>query len=730
MRYLVALFVMFFTINSSVVGLDALDSFFRDTKKMMRQAKQLKKNARSFLENDDNNNDWDYKTNSSSYTHDRNTDQNGFKYSSNMAYIDKIFPKYRIKKIKLNPNGDKVVCLIEDRATRVIKIFSANNRNFWNQTVKESTPINNFELFGGNIVYDYKDKNGNTCVAAVNSKLERREVKVNTGVKSVRYIAGNNAVVVECYYGNSKYAVYRIDSHSCKQIAEPSQPVMSFFNLDLSAIEIVVKIDEDGRLNVYVPRKKKTKKKNSKDFWGSNEDYEENSVSFDSDEVEEDTQNLSLVKCIDNPDQERPISVDNEGNIWWVRIEHGHNQSAFIIEKVNPDTQSITKVFSIHGVSALDQVRISINSKGYPIFATFNGNKYQHFVINPEKNKSIGGHIDNINDKLKEHWYLVNTSSNDDRFWLICESISNAPEKFYIYDTRIGSLKRPDEIDNLSSNVNIGYIRQTSCQFIPVTGTKEKLQIFVTKGTFSGGNGLSSTDAPCVILLNSEEQYHRGYMPIAQLLANRGCNVVCLNYSKEIGHESLLGDSDSVDRFKSYLATAVNWCTRNNLAKHGNIVLLAKNHSCVPAFDIFAKNEKIFNCFIALSPDENDLNRIANHDLSDQISKPVVFIFNDHLDDDEIKSAQHIGSDCSILSLKNNGITQWLHAVIVPFFLRKRFDMVRTEKLSQKEIDKYIDITKDDLNIFEDTWNSVDSDDTRDNDHQSNKWENFNYLNG
>lgn len=727
MRYLTALFIMFFAINSSVFG-DIIDDILINTKKVKRQAERVKSNVRDFLSGYD---DWDsHKTNSK--LNNRNVDQNGFKYSSNMAPIDKIFPKYRIKKIKLNPSGDKVVCLIEDKTTRVIRIFSTSNKNSWNQTVKESTPINNFELFGNNIIYEYKDKNGDVCVAAVNPKLDRRKIKINTGVRSVRFIGGNNAVIVECYYGDSKYVVYRVDSRSCEQIAEPAQPVTSFFNSDLSSVEVVVKVDDDGKLNVYVPRKKKTKKKNSKDFWGSSEDdEEENSVSFDSDEVEEDTQNLSLVKCIDSPDQERPISVDSEGNIWWIRIDHGSSQSAFIVEKVSQDTQSITKVFSIHGVSALDQVHVSVNSKGYPIFATFNGNKYQHFVIDSMKNSNVRGHINGINSHLS-NWCLVNVSLND-RFWLICEPRDNAPKRFYIYDTQSRLLKHFDETTSLSNNIDIKHVRQTSCQFIPVPGTKEKLQIFVTHGAFSGGNGLSSTDAPCVILLNSEEQYHRGYMPIAQLLANRGCNVVCLNYSKEIGHESLFGDLNSADRFKSYITTAVNWCTRNKLAKHGNVVLLAKNHSCVPSFDIFAKNEKIFNCFISLSPDENDINRITNHDLSDQISKPVIFVFSDHIDSDELKSVQHIGSDCSILSLKNNGITQLLHAIIVPFILRKRFnDIVRVENLSQKEIEKYIDITKDDLNVFEDTNNNIDD---VDNDNGSNKrnkkikeGSNFKYL--
>ncbi len=117
MRYLTTLFIMFFAINSSVFGLDALDSFFRDTKKIVRNAKQLKNNARSFLGGDDD--EWDtYKVSSRSKS--RKADQNGFKYSSTVAPIDKIFPKYRIRKIKLNPNGDKVVCLIEDKTTRVL----------------------------------------------------------------------------------------------------------------------------------------------------------------------------------------------------------------------------------------------------------------------------------------------------------------------------------------------------------------------------------------------------------------------------------------------------------------------------------------------------------------------------------------------------------------------------------------------------------------------------------
>ncbi len=245
-------------------------------------------------------------------------------------------------------------------------------------------------------------------------------------------------------------------------------------------------------------------------------------------------------------------------------------------------------------------------------------------------------------------------------------------------------------------------------------------------------------------------------MPTVQILANRGFNVLCLNCRKseedftkalreminsnieqrdeshedesdddeendgeKVKREELSPDElvkskriveESVDKAVADIKEAINWAVKNRLAKYGNIILFAENHSIIPAMRLFLKNQARFAGFIAIDPSEDDISRVSTFDYGNNL-KPTMILgsfersesINAFLD----KVPDVDESSFSVVSFKNL-IDEKLATGVVETFLHKIFTNKKIEPISQKDINS-LSFIKGEADVEESSDDSNDS---------------------
>lgn len=573
-----------------------------------------------------------------------------------------VFPKERIKIIDVSQDGQRIAYLTEEGKNRYIKVVPSQNQNLMSQVIKENYPINNFAFIGNNLLYTYFDEENNLKVKVQVSLSGKKQLGLPENLKSIRLFKGDKAFLAECYDGE-RYFLYRININtlSCSEPKELSGPIFSLFDKNLNPVLIIK--NENDLVNAYIePTKKELR-------------------TDDEDEVDMGVEDLVQVDQIENPSLSQYFSADNEKNCYKINIRKPQN--LLLIEQINPLKGTKQEIYKLKGVSNLSQCKVNIEPNGKPSFVTINSRRYQHYGWDPQ----VKDHIKIINHYFGS-WYRISTTG-DGKIWLICVVNDRSLDKFYLYDTRTHSLKM---ISHLNNSVKNSYLKATECHFVPLSGG-EYMQMFLTRGVNS------SSKSPLILMMNSNGQYKWEYMPIAQVLANRGCNVLCLNYRKdELASDSVENFEKSVTKATSDIAEAINWSVKNNIAQLGNIVLLAKKHSVIPAMQMFLKNQKIFAGYIGISPSDNDINMINSFSL-DKISKPTIYIGRFNNSEAMQSFMEKASADVTSIISSNDLINQKLMTGIIEAFLAKKFNNLMTENLSQVDVNS-LDVLQDGLNMI------------------------------
>lgn len=616
----------------------------------------------------------------------KNKETNPLKFLRRIPVLkrDTIFPKERVKTVSISPDGQKIAYLLEEGKNRYIKIEPSLNQSIMSQVIREEQPISNFTFVGKNLIYTYYDEENNLKVKAQASFSEKKSLELPDNLKSIRFFKNKSACLAECYDGE-RYVLYKIGMNdlSCQEIKELSEPIQSLFDRNLSPFLIIK--NENDLTNVYVESKSRKKQLS-----------EEDEVDIGS----EDEVQRNQIDQIENPNLAKYFSVDNERNCYKASVQKPQN--LLTIEKIDPFKGTKNILYKLNGIFNLSQCKINIDQNGKPSFVTVSSRRYQHFSWDEQ----IKEHIKILNNKCGS-WYQINTTS-DGMIWLICVVNDRAQDKFVLYDTRTHNLRMISKINNFMNN---SYLKSTECYFLHFVD-KEYDQMFLTRGVNS------TISSPLILMTNSSGQYKWEYMPIVQTLANRGYNVMCLNYRKDdLSSKSAEDLENSIAKSASDIVAAVNWAITNRIVKSGNIVLLAKKHSIIPAIHVLLKNQKSFSGLVAISPSNSDMEGLVNSYELEQNAKPVLFLGRFNNSESMSSLMEKMSEQTTSVISSNTLINQKLMTGIIEAFLAKRFDNPNVEVVSQKDINS-LDIMRDGLSIIKpaDDSNVIAEDDDKDED--------------
>lgn len=668
-----------------------------------------------------------------------------------------VFSKEEVKAVEVSFDGKQVVCLIKEGKNRYLKSISIDKKDN-SQIIREKYPIDNFVLLGKNILYTYHDKNGFIKVKIRTTFYTNQLLSLPEKLRSVRFFKNDEECLAECY-DEEGYMLYNIKRDArtgkflCDELKKLNGPVQSLFDKDLNPI-LVIK-NENGLTNVYVSGNQVTDQFDKKEVHQSDQSdedalYDEEDDLSEVNNLEEDD-NLILLDQIQNANLEKYFSVDKYGNCYKASINKINN--SLLIEKRNIGKET-KPIYKLRNISSFSQIIINTDQNGGPSFVSVNSKRYQHYSWNA----AIKSHLKTISDRFSYgSWYRVNTTS-DGSIWLICVVCDRLKKQFFLYDTKEKKFTFIKTNSNISKAYTINDYKANEYNLQPITchyfRSKEKryVQMFLIQGA------KKITNTPLIIMLNSTGQYRWEYMPIVQILADRGFNVLCLNCrNPEIGFEEALhnivnqdgsekntddgellyeydedddktiiydGENDiyygrgihlediekssqiveeSVVNAVDDIEGAIAWIKEKKLAKGGNIILLTKKHSIIPAMRLFWKYQKSFAGCIAISSSEDDIKLISNFDF-DNISKPLLLLgrFNNseliNSFMEKVLNNEELENKISVISYKE-APDQKVTAGIVEAFLAKNFS-AKFEHLPKEDVSS-LEIIQDGLSIEE-----------------------------
>ena len=658
-----------------------------------------------------------------------------------------VFPKEQIRAIEISPDGQRVICFVEEGKNRYLKNIS-NNKSYVSQIIKEKYPIDDFALFGKNILYTYYNENNILKVKAQTSLSTARQLDLPEDLKSIRFFKNDSVCLAECYDGEG-YILYSIRYNakekrfSCKRERRLSGPIQFLFDKNLNPVFLIK--NENNLTNVYFDQNRainKSIKKEDNDVDSNYDDAVEiEEDDSDNSEDSEDLSNLILIDQIQNPNTAKYFSVDKNGNGYKASLNKAEN--SLLIERIKilkKDEPKITKqkIYELKNISNFFQIKINVDQNGVPVFVSVNSKRYQHFAWD----NITKSHVNMISNKFNyASWYRVNTTS-DGKIWLICVMSDRLASQFFLYNTKNRNFtffqanSGNSRIYNINDyNANRLNLRSTSCHYFN-SKDKEYVQMFLTQGLGS------TTNSPLIIMTNSSKQYNWEYTPIVQVLANRGFNVLCLNYRKseedftkalkdvidhnlskekddidasyvsEEGNKSELSSEElekskniideSVDRAMEDISGAINWAIKNKQVKRGNIILLAEKHSIIPAIQLFLKDQDGFAGCISVDPSEDDMALISNFNFNENL-KPTMILgsFNNSESIGEFLEKVSGKGDTSISVVSfNNSINQKLITGIIETFLAKNFVNTKIDPISQSDINS-LQVIQDGLDLIE-----------------------------
>ncbi|MCR5224812.1 MAG: hypothetical protein K6C34_01895 [Alphaproteobacteria bacterium] len=492
-----------------------------------------------------------------------------------------LFAENSIKSIYLSPDAKTFAYIAKDPATKLdtIHILPIQNKGAFGTVINDGVSVLEMAFVGNDtVVYTYADDSQNIILNSVNlSNGRRRDITPIRNAHRMHVFSGQNGIITICNNGK-QYFTHKIDVTTGKsQLLKQAQtPMIALFDRELVPT-VVYKNAQGTRADVYV---------NAVIINGNTGEKYVDSI----DMSKEKYVSATASSC------HKLKEIENKIYLYSRSLSNGQWEKRLI-----PHAESIRNC-TVH-----------LDRKGRITFISVKRGRTHHVIYNP----SVKQQIEILSDKFSNSDWSKIGESDDGKIWMICVQNPKKPTEYYLFSTTTGHIK-----SLISSNpaANKLKLRNTSCEEIQVSNNRSLI------GYLTIGKN-STKQSPLVICVNSdaEHQYSYEYNPLAQLLADRGLSVLCVDC-----HANTIYDD---------IKAVIKWCIKNRFTTTGNIYLSAKKSACEPAAKLFLDQPDLFAGCALLSSDIWDKLSAFSH----MINKPMLLI-----DDMEEGDFKHLNVDDSI----------------------------------------------------------------------------------
>ncbi|GHT92793.1 hypothetical protein FACS1894122_07090 [Alphaproteobacteria bacterium] len=287
-------------------------------------------------------------------------------------------------------------------------------------------------------------------------------------------------------------------------------------------------------------------------------------------------------------------------------------------------------------------------------------------------------HINTIDKKFKgSDWRLMDSAMDGDA-WLICVTNPEKPDRYFAYDSRRRGFTEVADFNKLGNN---SVLQETVCKNIS-TRDNSIIKGFLTKSANHNSN------RPMLVMVGSDvtKKSQWSFNPLAQLLANRGCSVLILNFPDPDDDSD---DDDANGDEADDIVDAVKWCVKNNICARENICICANDKHCKAAVMAFEENQGLFSSGIFLPGDRPNDKGILSYINMDDVDNPIMIISEEENckndgDEDAAKSAKK-DLKLSYFTYRDR-VYDLERSAIIELFLSVIHGVDRSEKVSDSDI--------------------------------------------
>lgn len=591
-----------------------------------------------------------------------------------------------ISDIKVSDDGAYVAYIIEQNG--YTNLILENVKKHERKSVTSKAHVKGFCFIESNLLYWTLKEENQFTLYFKKKDHQPTKLQVKEEINSIRVLGSNNrSALLECS-SEDHYILLKFDfkngQHSIKNVKEMDAPTNSFFNQELIPQLIIREVN--GTKVAYVPKKKE--RKNA-----------EEEVEIDQDE---DNSDLDEIDRIDGDTSEEYISVDRANHLYKFVIFHKNGKTCLKIICIDFKNEEGKTVFTANGITE-GQFEISVNKRGEPFMLSANGKSRTHYTWNSQVATSLRA-LNSLN------WSLIDTTSNNN-IWLLRKEDSQRPDKYMLFNRKNGKLvdvgwKNTTSISEKQSNFQ-------STNYYNIGVGEEIIQIYYTR-SIGGGRG-----APLVIWLNSDNSFSGRYSAFAQLLSNRGFNVVAVNCRKDrtkISEKSKEQDEESeeedvaedeteeedndLSKNARDIIKVVSWCLKQSVASGNNTLLIAENGICTDAMKVFLKSSKAFKGIAIISPTDDSLKKIKKLDYENSEQKRrMLFLLRPNQSVSDIFSSQ---DEVSIFTEKSETLPRE-KAAMIELYLKNLFPISRQAKTLKKgfmRLPRFESLSKEEDELF------------------------------
>lgn len=473
---------------------------------------------------------------------DKSSDNKGLRKKSHKSDVshhqipvEDFFPVDVIKSALISPDGSKVAYIARNNGLDSIHIIPTVGKSNFSNVITDNVHIKYMRFVGESIVYTCVDENNKMQIKSVDLKSKNRKIisPINDA-KSIRVIATGASSVIVLSYNGTNYFTHKIDvtNGSAKQIKKDVFPLVALFDENLTPM-----------------------------LWYKNISAQSADVF-----VNDGTKGGRQIDQID-PKKEKYIFASEK---CCYKLSSREKGVAIVSLKFDSGEQHETEVTGVE----LSDCKVLFDAHGNLQIAEIDKSRKTNVALGGSAQRSI----DHLNNKFNNCDWSVVDSTTDKSGWLICVTNPRESNKYYYYDIRNMSTTH---IATTHNSFPKKKLRSTECVKIQ-RRDGSFIRGYLTKGVEH------SKDSPLVIMVR-HGRYNWEFTPLAQLLANRGYTVLCLNCRT--------GDQNSSD-----IITATKWCSREKIVSEGKATIIAHSRSVLAAVESFCKHKNLFTGCALLSP--------------------------------------------------------------------------------------------------------------------------------
>jgi hypothetical protein len=490
----------------------------------------------------------------------------------------KFFPQNSVKEVHCNPDGNSVAYIAKNNSTGLdsIHIIPVLGTNSFANVISDNVHIKSMRYAGSKyLVYTCVGEDGHVKLMCVNLKTkERKDISPVEGAVSVRVVATGESAIITLSYDGNNYTTNKINlsNGSSIIIKQDVVPIAAIFDANLVP-RVLFKNITTQSVDVFVNDGSKSGRQ------------------------------------IDQIDPRIEKYITTLGNkCFKLRLRRNGNESDVDLLSLDwaNNSQNTVVIKDVQDVSDCD---VQFTASGDPLLIRVNKGKITNSPIHSSAQRSIN----HLNRSLGENWRIVDSTPDGGR-WLLCVSNPQKPNEYWHYDLRNTKLKRMIIANEALSNEKklraVDYVKIPSKDGSYIRGYLIKSQ-------------RHSAQSPLMVIVNSR-RFGWEFAPLAQLIANRGCSVLCLNCRTDYDNND--GESE-FRRWERDIIEAVEWCFKNRIASVGNVSLLGREKGALPVLNAFTKCQKYYTGCVLLSPPSSDENEpLITEDVLNHLNKPLCLI--------------------------------------------------------------------------------------------------------